>query len=241
MATGKPAKLAEPLKDLLSGQQKLPFDDANGARPAQPPATKLPIGSLAGLEAALAELAWMDARQKSSRAKLDADTIALTDRYAAGLVIYVAKGDPVKFDDRRAALEESAEEFCVANRRALLQDGLKSRDVNHGRFGWRNTKPAIVTLKNPGNSVAAWWDKLVDVLLELLAQCAGLPGKSAAFISPKPTVNRTKLLEAYEAGRITRAELARLGYKPLPAGEAFFLEPVASCLESSAAGTPADG
>lgn len=217
------------LDEVLDRQQHL-FDDA----PADltPPQVNLPIGSLESLDWLLRELGWIVNRKAEVKARASAETQAVKERAAAMLWVDVA-GERVGLDDRERQLREAAEEFCRKHRRSLLVGELKSRQLSHGEFGWEQSRPKVVPLERPGKGPGEWFDALLKLLKAAWAKLPGLPGKSAAFLTIKPTVNRTKLKEAALAGTVDGDDLKLLGFRLLPAGDAFFVRPAGVTLSAS--------
>lgn len=233
------SKAPSRLDDVLSGQGQLEFDappNPPGPR-GQPPAIKFPIGSLEGLEHALREMGWMAAAQKKFKAALDSRVSTETDAYLARLVIFV-DGSPVTFKDRLEAIELEAEKFCREHRKNLLDGQGKSRELNHGTFGWRKKAAAVVALDRPGPGPGKWFDKLVALLEKVWRKLPGLPGRSAAWMSPKPAVNRTKLKEAFEKDQVTSAELKQMGFRYVPESDEFFLTASSQELDSTSTEPP---
>lgn len=226
------------LEEVLSGQGQLPFGEARGPlKPGQPPPVKFPIGSLEGLEYALRELAWMKATEERLAAQHDKDVSARKDAMLQKLVIVVGpEGQTQTFDDRRAAIKAEAQKYCTFYRRRLLEKGAKSRKLNHGWFGWHESKPVVVELERPGKGPGNWLDTLCKLLMKAWAALPGLYGRAARFMKPKPTILKGELLKAFQEKQITPAELRQLGYRYRKPVDVFILEAFTQELESTSEG-----
>lgn len=204
-------KPSSKLDEVLDPQGKLPFEGPAGKMEGPPP-VKLPIGSLEGMEFLLRELGWLQSRAQTIKAEAKLQLAAVATN-AAGRLWTTIDGEKVAFADREAALKEAAEEFCKTHRKKLLQGDLKSRQLTHGAFGWEKERAKVVALERPGKGPGEWMTALIKLVKAAWAKLPGLAGKSAAFLSFKPTVNRTKLKEAALAGDVGGDELKQLGFR----------------------------
>jgi hypothetical protein len=189
------------------------------------------IASLAELDEALAELGRMDAVEAEIAALVSQSSEKLISENAARLMVEV-DGKSIAFADRRKGLETAAETFCKSNRANILEEGRKSRELNHGKFGWRDTKAGLDELADfddKGNP------ELLDDLLELIREFLAEQEDTLDFsryVDIKLTWSKTELLADAKKKVIQPRTLARTGFVVRPKGEKFYVEPKSETVES---------
>ena len=232
-ATRAPAKSGRSrsqLDDTLDGVQSLPFDAPSGA--GQPPTVKLPIGSLDGVECALREWAWINATETAINARAD-KRVAAERQAAAEKMQLLIGAEHVPFADRRKALIAAIEEFVTPNREALIEEGKKSRELNHGTIGFRQRKATLAAVEGgepAGN--AKILDGIIRFCLAALEKFTLFSAGCIHFVTIQCKFDRTAILKAAQAKQVTAAELRRVGFTVRPAEDEFFAEPKALAVSS---------
>ena len=197
------------------------------------------IESLEALDLLMAELSRLEALEQRIAAELKANAAQLTQEAADRLSISLGDEEPMPLADWRSALQAAAEKFCAKNRDALLEEGRKSRDLNHGRFGWRDQPAALEPLPDfpeTGN------DKILKGLLanlrKALAELADFADGGARFVDVKVTWRKKELLKAYEDQDLPLAILRKTGFAIREEEEKFFITPAAAGVASQSAEKP---
>ena len=190
-----------------------------------------PITSLAELDQALAAMGRMDATEAEINAQAAQAAAEIIKQNESRLFVDVA-GVPVAFADYRAALETAAEKFCAANRANIVEAGRKSRELNHGKFGWRGTKEGLLPLADfdeKGNP------ELLEELLGSLREKLASENDTLDFtryVDIKLAWSKSELLSDFQKRIIQPRTLARTGFTLKPKGEEFFAEPKVESIES---------
>jgi hypothetical protein len=227
-------------------QKPLPLPPANV--PRQPVYQVWPprVESLASLDLVLAELGRVAALQQHEAALLDAEVAALTAKTAQRLLIELPgrtpdddyKG-PIPLADWVPALEEVAQKFCDKHRDNILEDGRKSRDLNHGRFGWRDQAAALEPLPDfdeKGNKKLL--KDLLGDLRKALKKLADFADGGARFVDVELKWRKKELLAAHQDDDLPLSILKKTGFTIREESEKFFLTPAANEVESQSAETP---
>ncbi len=183
------------------------------AGPQQSSSVGVAIASLEAADEALAEIAQLDARERAVQAECDKDLKRIREQYSARMRVTVA-GVLMPFADRRAALMTAITLFAEAHKAGILEKGSRSRQLNHGTIGWRESRatlvPAVEGAPTAGN--AALLDKLVAHLRLALAKFTGMASKIACSMKVTVSHDKPALKKLLENKEITAAELRKVGF-----------------------------
>lgn len=209
-----------------------------------PPATRLgatpEIESLDDVDAALVELAWINARESTLQADCEA-RVAQIQTDAQDRMYLEVEGHVLSFADRRAHLDQAVRVFCETNKTEILSDsGKKSRDLTHGTIGWRQTQLKIAPA--PGTDTKRVLS-LIDKAVELTKSIVSLLGRLKLFGLPlgslielKPSLSLTKAKDAYKQQKLTAANLKKLGLVAIEPHDEFYLEVAKLAVRTEATG-----
>jgi phage host-nuclease inhibitor protein Gam len=155
------------------------------------------VATRADAERVLGELAADTAEQTRLQAELDAELVAIRQKYE-GQIDTLAK----KIEGATGLLQSWAE----ANTSEFGDK--KSLELLHGRLGFRTGNPKLKTL-------AGWtWDRVKETLVR----------NFSGHIRTKTEVDKEGLLAAHQRHEIDAADLRAVGVKVVQ-DEAFFIEP----------------
>lgn len=189
------------------------------------------IASCEDVDAALRELAWLDwaegqivaaCAQRIELAKWDAEQQMSID--------LEGDGEKTTFADRRAALQESLEEWCTEHRDELLEDGGKTRKFSHGSVAWKGQKRRIDPAEGKdAKDVLAAIDRRLDhehgivgTIYSLLDSIEVLEGLQASqLLAVKPSVDKGKLLALLKAKPALAKALRKLHLQVVDPPEKF--------------------
>lgn len=172
----------------------------------------------------------------SAAAQLKIDIARLTEEAAARLFVDLGgEQGPLAFADWVAALDAEAEKFCSKNRDSILEEGRKSRDLNHCRVGWRDLPAALEPLPDfdeSGNDkhlkdVRAWLREQMNEKYEL-----------GSLIELKLSWRKKEMLKAFEDRDVSLSKLKKAGYTVREEKENFYLDPSTETLQSQSAEKP---
>ncbi|HEY2252489.1 MAG TPA: hypothetical protein VGH74_15555 [Planctomycetaceae bacterium] len=195
------------------------------------------VSSIEELDQVLSELARVARVEAQSAAAVDAKITALKNEAAADLVVHLtgSRGQEhmVIFADWKMGLETAAEGFAKDWRPQLLLDGQKSRDLNHGTFGWRQSPAGLDALEGmPPAGDNTILKKILTALRAALVRLASFAVGGERFIDVKLSWRKKELLTAFQDGFITRATLKKTGFQLREATDVFFLKPDVDKVES---------
>jgi len=192
------------------------------------------VESVDELDQVLAELGRMERVQKRTAAWLEAKVATLTTAAAADLVVtFEGEASPLSFADWTVKLEEAAQKYADKHRSEILDDGRKSRKLNHGKFGWKESGELLEALEDftdAGNP------KILDGLLKLLRQSllklADFVTGGARFVEVKLSWRKKDLLKAYQDQDIGLPVLRKAGFEVQESVDEFYLKSEAGDVES---------
>jgi uncharacterized protein with ATP-grasp and redox domains len=190
------------------------------------------VESLDELDQVLAELGRLERLESTAQTELQAKIAELTAEVA--LVVELEGSDePVSFADWRAKLEDAAKKFANKRREEILDEGRKSRELNHGKFGWKDSKAGLEPLadfESDGNP------KILDGILvdirKSMQKLADFVQGGARFVECKLSWRKTDLFKAFKDQDITLSVLKKAGFEPREVTEEFYLKPEAKKVES---------
>lgn len=192
--------------------------------------------SLEALDLGFAELARLEALEKHVRHRIDERILALTKEAQEELAVILndKDGKPLRLTaaDWRKMIEEAAEEFCTKRRRNFLEDGKKSRELNHATFGWRSQKPR---LEGELGDLAP----ILSAIVKLVEKATGYISKLAGFLRIKIEWDRAAILKGMVSGSMPAAIRERIGGEVINPPDKFYIELKTFGVESQPAESPA--
>jgi phage host-nuclease inhibitor protein Gam len=194
------------------------------ANPPTPPSGPA-ISSLDEADRTLAELGRLDALEAKASADCDRLIAQAKERCAAALVVEV-DGVEVAIATRRDQLRDGLRVWADANRADLLEDGKKSRKLNHGEIGWRMQRDKLGAV--PGGTIAGNATVLDQVIAHLQRACDRFKLFAAGtlrFIKIQVSFDRTALLSAHARGEVSAKELKAAGYELVAGDDEFYATP----------------
>lgn len=221
------------------GQKPLPLNPAQ--IPRQPVYQVWPpkVKSLQSLDLVMAELARVAALTQHEGAMLDIEVGRLTKESENRLTVEIGDQDPMPMADWIAALEEAAKEFCTEHRESLLDEGRKSRDLNHGRFGWRDSPAGLEPLgdfDDKGNQKLL--TSLLADLRKALKNLADFADGGARFVDVKLSWRKKELLAAHLDQDLPLSVLKKTGFTICEETENFYITPGENAMQSQSAEKP---
>ena len=161
------------------------------------------VGNRDDLAAALQLLAWIESRQATVEARLEAEIALKRERAAEELQLTVA-GQVIACDRYAAAIAEAAIDWCDAHAAELFAEG-KTVTLPGGQVQQKKS-PVRITAEND--------EEVVDQVLRSASAVrllAELRRKVAPWLTVSLRINRTAIKCDYTAGRLPDAELSRRG------------------------------
>ena len=185
------------------------------------------VDSPAALETALEELSWLESVESTKQAALKQKVDLLKREVAAQLVVKCGRKE-ITFADRRKALSEAVEAFCLKEWQSLLEDGKKSREFTHGTIQFRAqpARVAIVEGKTEESVFEAvekktgWWAAVLKVLAKVVFGAVRID----QVIRVDRAINYSALNAAMKTGSVTAQDLKPLGLEIVQAPEKFSLK-----------------
>lgn len=172
-----------------------------------------PIASEAELDAALAEMAWIDAQGRLEQELLRQQIDRLESAVQQRMRLRVGR-QIVGFAERRSDLQSAVHSYANEHREQLLAGGGKTRKLTHGTISWK-AAPQVLTFAGgkSADDVAAAIDEctgILGALLRLLGRLKlfGLP--LVRFLRCKPALDRQQILAAAKAGELSADDLAAI-------------------------------
>jgi hypothetical protein len=176
---------------------------------------ELALKSEADVNAALHELGWL--QQQS--AAVDADTkqaIEQLKEQAARELTLDVDNEEVTFATRIDSLTTAIERFLQKNSAKLFSGDLQSKELSHGRIGWKRVADAVVFLHGRDEKAAL---KAITEKTNVARRCAKWLTEAwgkltfAQFLRLKPELDKTALKEAWQRNPTLRPALRALGLK----------------------------
>ena len=188
--------------------------------------------SLADVDRLLAELGEIANREAAVQTKFKAKKDALTADFKAALFLTV-DDTPIGFEDRRQQIKSVLAVWCEAHRSDILQDDLKSRELNFGTVGWRKSPDSISNLKGqPAKGNKTLLEKIVGHLRRAMGKFSDVAAALGECLTIKADWSKDKLAAALKDGKIAAADLRTIGFRQVTGEEEFFAEPLERKLES---------
>ena len=181
------------------------------------------ITSEAELGQALGELSWITTQTAAVQTDVSAEVAAIKQRYESHLVCRVGRSN-VSFADRVAALTTAVIAFATVCKAALLGEDpkVKTLTLTHGEIKWQEQRETIAideeTLKPLAEQVAD----------SVKAHLAGLKLKGVfvgELFDAKPSLSKTRTLDALAQGRVTAKQLAAFGLSKERPDEKVLIKP----------------
>lgn len=200
--------------------------------PRQPIYTVWPprVESRESLDLLVAEVARVDALEARLDADAKDDVARIKTEAAQRMFVNIDAGDgkgfPLPLADWRAKLVAAAEKFADKHRAELLEDGRKCFDLNHGRVGWEDSRPALEPLPDfdeEGNDKIL--KKLLKELREALQNVADFTDGGARFVDVKLKWRKKELLAAHEDQDLPLAILKKTSFTIREEREEFYIRP----------------
>lgn len=239
MATGprtKRTKAAAPATPALPFQEDAPPATAapdcsvcGGNCKAPQPPVMLPnyrIDSREDLEAALRELAQLDALENAANQELGLAAIKLKREMEKRLTISRC-GLSTTIADWRVEVKRAAELYCTVNKPALLEGDAKSAQLNHGVVGWRKSPDTIEPVDPAlpkGNPT--WLKKLKDAIVKALRTFKFFVQVPVLQVyKVEPAVDVAALKGLLQKGLVKPAEGRSIGFELKEGADKFFITP----------------
>ncbi|MCW5777816.1 MAG: host-nuclease inhibitor Gam family protein [Phycisphaeraceae bacterium] len=174
------------------------------------------IKDLAGVDAALHELAWLRSRRATVEGAAKQSVELIKAEAAKKLVL--EHGEP--FDVREQTLVEAVVEYAGAHREQFVDGKTKSRKFVHGVVGFREQRGKVTFLDGDAKAVI---ERLAD----------GLAAKLTAFLKRlgllpwlrlKPELDLSGIGQAIKRGEVTEKTLAEQGLG-WASGEEVYVDP----------------
>lgn len=193
----------------------------------KPPAVS--CDSLTEVDDLLALWCALDAIEEQAKLDKKIATQKATDEFKEKLFEdFPSLGGRVPFADRRIQFEQAIRAFCEKHREHLLQDGLKSRRLNYGEFGWEKSRDALGTYAGvPKDGNEAVLEELQRHLEKTILACKGFSSELLGCLKIDVRWSRDLLMDALQKERISRDDLRQIGFKFEPGGQdEFFCRPL---------------
>lgn len=188
--------------------------------------SKTKIASREELNAAVGELARLNAQAKRIDAECDAAIKRLKDEAAEKKVHYVDEV-PFSIEEWCKILNERIELYCENNRDELLADGEKSVRLTHGVIGWRKAKDYVEPLnKRPEK----WWlQKIIDFTIEKILKAVNTFSpdetdiKAADLVKVDLKWDKAAMLKGVSDGRMKPNHLKPFGFAFREGSDEFYI------------------
>ena len=180
------------------------------------------IVSEADLDRAMAEAAWLEARQAELQAECDRQMKAIQSRFQDQMQLVVDGQWLVSFADRHAVLAAAIEAYCNEHQAELVTGKGRCRDMTHGTLSWKKTPEGVKTAegRKPDELVEEFIDEhalrpRLHAMLESISVCGELGNPdhrtAADFFDVSLALSLTRAKLAFKAGRLTQEHLDRVG------------------------------
>lgn len=170
---------------------------------------------------------WQELDTIEAQAKLDkqAATKQATDDFKSKLFVEFPEGK-VSFGDRRTAFESAIRAYAEKHRDAILLEKLKSRRLNYGELGWRESPDSIKPYAGvPDEGNTAVLEQLHQHLRDSLASFKGLKPELLACLSIDIAWSREALAKAINDKQLAREDLRPIGLRLEVGEDEFFCRP----------------
>lgn len=191
------------------------------------------IETLDGADMALQVMLDLDARKAKVDAELDQALARVRDSFADKYKIDDGQGNLVPMADVYLKAYEALRDWAEPNRDEILGDsGKKSIDLPHGTFGWKKDRDSVDEIKLEEDEAKQLQDKgllakcfksVVALVGTLTAKLGKLPISN--FINIKCTWDKSSILDAFNKGNVTAAQLEKQGLAVSRGIDQFFAKP----------------